>query len=242
MPYKRSYKKRKKGASRRPRRMNYSKLIKTIKRVDTRQEFKRAPMLRSVKSYDSWVGNNGVIPLARQDFSKALCLVQAPFQDISLQLGTLDQNQRLGSTIYPQVLKFSGMLLCDTTRTQPQRFRVMVIRYLGESDISVDNSVYSGWDTTDFTHACKPGQVWSAKPFIKNQIKVLYDKEYVVNDSNKNGVLCKMSLPIRRKITFESSASGTSAIGAGNIYLMISSDNDYNLYSYNTFGFYKDLQ
>lgn len=242
MPYRKRTNKKRQKRSAGPRRMNYNKLIRTIKRVDTRQEFKRSPMLRIEKSYDSWVGNNGVIPLTRQDFSSALCLVQSPFQDMPLQVGALDKNQRLSSVVYPQVLKFSAMLLCDTARTQPQRFRVSVIRYNGESDIATDNSVYHGWDTTDFVHACKPGQVWSSKPFVKNQMKVLYDREYVVNDSNKTGVLCKMSLPIKRKLTFETTGSGAAAVGAGNIYILISSDNDYNIYNYNTFAFYKDLQ
>lgn len=206
-------------------------------------EFKRAPMLRMEKSEDSWVGNTGTIPLTRSDFSSSLALVQAPFQDLALGVGTsLDKNQRLGSVVYPQVLKFSGMLLCDTARTQPQRFRVSVIRYLGESDMSIDNSTYSGFDTDTFTHICKPGQLWSTKPYVKGQIKVLWDKEYVVNDSNKTGVLCKISCPIKRRLTFETTSSGTSSVGAGNIYICISSDNDYNLFSYKTYAFYKDLQ
>lgn len=213
-----------------------------VKKLDTKLEFQRSPMLRAEKSYSSWVGQNAGPPVTRNDFT-GLVLCQAPLQDISLQVGTqLDVNQRLSSVIYPQVLKFSGTLLGMVGRTQPQRFRVMVIRYNGESDITSDNSQYNGWSVQNYLHACRPGELWSAKPFVKNQIKVLRDKEYVLNDSNKTGVVCSMSVPIKRKMTFETTSSGTSAVGAGNIYILISSDESFNLFNYRTYAFYKDLQ
>lgn len=236
MPYKKRTNKKRQKRRAGQRRMNYSRLIKTIKRVDTRQEFKRAPTLRSEKSY------GGAVATPQCLLSEAL--IQAPFQDISLSLGTLDKNQRLGSVIYPQFLKFNGILSRKTGDTDIQRFRVMVIRYNGESDMLIDNSLNNGFEKTSiqWAHVCVPGQMWSSLPYLKNQMKVLYDKTYVVNDSNKTGVVVNLSVPIRRKLTFETTGSGSNAIGAGNIYLMISSDKSYSLSNYKTYAFYKDLQ
>lgn len=236
MPYKKSYRKKRKKAPRGSRKMNYNRLIKTIKAVDTRQEFKRAPMLRAEKSASG--------DIQATQFTSLYSIISAPYQDIPLQIGTLDQNQRLSSVIYPQVLKFNGVLSRKTGDTGIQRFRVMVVRYSGESDFIVDNSACNGFESfsDEWSHVCRPGEIWSAKPYVKNQLRVLFDKTYTVNDSNKTGVVVNISVPIRRKITFESTSSGGNAIGAGNIYLMISSDNSYNLSNYRTYAFYKDLQ
>ena len=236
MPYKKSYRRSKKTRRHGRRKMNYSRLIKTIKRVDTRQEFKRSPMLRVEKSHSGDIQATQITSL--------FALVQAPWQDIPLQLGTLDLNQRLSSTIYPQVLKFNGLLARKTADNKIQRFRVMVIRYHGESDMVTDNSALNGFESVsdEWAHVCRPGELWSAKPYIKNQIKVLYDKTYTVNDTNKSGVVVNLSVPIKRKLTFESTGSGAATVGAGNVYLMISSDNSWNLSNYKTYGFYKDLQ
>ena len=126
----------------------------------------------------------------------------------------------------------------------PQRFRIMVVRTPGEMDWGVNNSLNQGFDAenNEWNHICRPGELWSTKPYIKNQIKVLYDREYVVNDHNKSGVVVKFSVPIRRKMTFESTSSGNTAVGAGNVAIYISSDRSYNLYNYKTYAFYKDLQ
>lgn len=216
-----------------------------VKKLDTKLEFKRSPMLRAQKNWDGWIRENAGPPKTRNDITKNSSLIQAPFQDIPVQVvsGTaLDQNQRLGSMIYPQVLKFSGTLLSAVARTQPQRFRISVIRYTGESDMDITNSDLNGFALGDFVHTCRPGELFSMKPFVKNQIRVLYDKEYVVNDENKNGVVVKLSVPIKRKMTFETTNQGSNAVGAGNIYIMITSDADWNLYNYKTYAFYKDLQ
>lgn len=238
MPYKRRYpRKSNKKTFKKRGRMNYNRLIKTIKRVDTRQEFKRAPMLRMVKSHSD--------NISATQLTSAFAVVQAPYQDLPLQVGTnLDQNQRLSSIIYPQVLKFNGILARHTGNTNIQRFRVMVVRYKGESDMIVDNSTMNGFESfnDEWSHICRPGELWSTKPYVKDQIKVLFDKTYTVNDTNKSGVVVNITVPIRRRITFETTGQGNNAIGAGQIYLMISSDKNYNLSNYKTFAFYKDLQ
>lgn len=45
-----------------------------------------------------------------------------------------------------------------------------------------------------------------------------------------------------RKITFEADTGGAASVGAGNIYLAISSTLGFNLGYYNTTAMYKDLQ
>lgn len=236
MPYRKNNKKsyRRKRPN---RKMNYSNLIKTIKKVDTRQEFKRAPMLRSEFSKEGTIISPQIL--------SSNAAIQCPFQDIPLGVGVnLDKNQRFGSEIYPQVLKFNGTLQRKTGSSDIQRFRVMVLRYAGEMDFSVLNSSNNGFELMNdqWAHICKPGQVWSAKPYIKNQVKVMYDKTYVVNDSNKSGVVVNLSVPIKRKLTYETTSSGAAAVGAGQIVLAIASDLDWNLANYYTYGFYKDLQ
>lgn len=237
MPYKRSYKKKNFRKKRPRRKMNYSSLIKTIKRVDTRMEFKRSPMLRAEKSHS---GNISPVQL-----SSGNAYYQCPFQDVALTVGTqLDKNQRLSSIIYPQVLKFNCILRRKNGATTLQRFRVMVFRYVAEMDFTVNNSILNGWDysATQWSHICRVGELWSQKPYIKNQIKVLYDKHLTVNDSNKTGCVVDLSVPIKRKMTFENANSGANSVGAGNIVLAIVSDDEFDIASYSTVGFYKDLQ
>lgn len=234
MPYKRKYRKRKKYK----KRGVTNSMIKEIKRIDTQQLFKRSPMLRAEKTYPS-----ALSPTTQ--FLDTQAIFQCPYQDIPLQVGTVpSMNQRLGTELFPQVLKFNGVLSRQTGNTDIQRFRIMVIRYNGESDFQVDNSSTNGWQafSDEWAHTCRPGEVWSVKPYIKNQIKVLYDKTYVLNDSNKSGIVANFTLPIKRKMTFETATSGTAAVGAGNITIMITSDRSYMLSNYRTYAFYKDLQ
>ena len=234
MPYRKKYKK--KNTKRRKNVLTKAQ-YNAVKRIDAQQEFKRAPMLRAEKNH---TGNISPVQL-----SSGNAYYQCPYQDIALAVGTqLDQNQRLSSIIYPQVLKFNCSLKRKTGDTQLQRFRVMVIRYMGEMDFAATNSVLNGFDfsSTQWSHICRPGEIWSAKPFVKNQVKVLYDKEYVLNDANKTGVVCKLTVPIKRKMTFETTSSGSSAVGAGNIVLAVSSTNEFDIADYHTYAFYKDLQ
>ena len=235
MPYRKKYKKKYSRKSRKPAALSKAQ-YQAVKKIDTQQEFKRAPMLRSEKDH---TGNISPVQL-----SSGNAYYQCPYQDIALGTGTLDQNQRLSSVIWPQVLKFNGTLKRKTGSTDIQRFRVMVLRYTGEMDFAATNSVLNGFDysSTQWSHICRPGEIWSAKPFIKNQIRVLHDKTYVVNDQNKSGVVVNLTVPIRRKLTFESSSSGSSAVGAGNIVLAVSSDNEFDIADYHTYAFYKDLQ
>lgn len=206
-----------------------------VKRIDVQQEFKRAPMLRLEKWYND--------SIQATDLSSLSAVCQAPYQDIPLGVGTLlDQGQRLSSIIYPQVLKSSFTLLRKSGSTSIQRFRVVVVRYHGEMDFTVDNSMINGWDLADFTHNVRPGELWSAKPYVKGQIKVLYDKTYVINDTNKSGVVVNLSVPIKRKMVYETTSTGSSAVGAGNIFIGVTSDRDFNIYGYRTYAFYKDLQ
>ena len=233
MPKNRKYNKKRKSQSKALTRAQYN----AVKRIDTRMEFKRSPTLRVEKSHNGFVSPT--------DVASTVSALQCPYQDLIVGLGSsLDQNQRLGAVIYPQALKFTALLTRKTGDTDMQRFRIMVVRYLGEMDFSVNNSAYNGFDlqSSQWAHVCRPGEIWSAKPYVKNQIKVLYDKTYLVNDSNKSGCLVKFSIPIKRKLTYEATTAGANAVGAGQIVIMISSDKNYNIQNYNTYAMYKDLQ
>lgn len=216
---------------------NLKGLVNLIKKVDRSQEFKNSPMIQVYKSYGSQISPTQLTNL--------YAIIQAPFQDIAFSIGgsAPNQNQRLSTTIYPQVIKFNGILERATAGTAIQRFRIMVIRYHGESDMITDNSALNGWESfsDEWSHVCRPGEIWSAKPFIKGQIKVLKDKTYVINDTNKSGIAVSISCQIKRKLVFETDTSGANAIGAGNVYLMITSDKSYNLSNYRTYGLYKQL-
>ena len=173
---------------------------------------------------------------------------QAPWQDIPLQLfnaaGPIPQkDQRLGADIYLQNLVFEGTLLRAGTGSLsiPQRFRVTVMRWIGESDVSIDNTAHNGFDITSDAHALFPGEIVLAKQTLRNQVQVLFDRTYQVAKSTDLGVMVKINVPIKKKMTYEFTSSGPSAVGAGNTYLVINSTGAFNVLNYKSYGLYKDL-
>lgn len=143
---------------------------KAVAKAARKQVMKMSPMLYLNKAFGSYI--------SAADFASTQWLIQAPFQDIPLQLmgdpgGIPDKQQRLGAVLHAERLKFGGLLRRLTTPTGhsdvPQVFRVMVVRYIGESDYNVDNSTNNGFDSKNETlHLLKPGEAWITKPYVKN--------------------------------------------------------------------------
>lgn len=121
-------------------------------------------------------------------------------------------------------------------------FRISVLRWKGESDLATDNSNYNGFDVvTDLAHSLGPGDDLITKVYMKNQVQVLYDRTFWALDKQKEGVWVDIRVPIKRQMTFESPGTGHGAVGAGNTYLMIRSNDDYSLMDYKSVGIYKSL-
>lgn len=222
-----------------------------VKKIDRQQEWKRAPMLRNEKFYLDAINEDADV-----DIAKAFIAFQAPYQDIPLQLAPTvpDRNQRTGAEIYPQFLKCSFILNRkreedvapfmhpDTYDSVCQRFRVCVVRYIGEMDYTVNNAANHGWHlmNTNSDHALTPGELWSGKPLIKNQIQVLWDREYVMSRGDGIGLVVDIKCKINKKLTYETKNS--SNIGAGNIVIIVSSDKNWQMPNgYRTYAFYKEL-
>lgn len=109
-------------------------------------------------------------------------------------------------------------------------------------DFNIDNSVNNGWEVlTQASHMVKPGEVWATKPFVRDQTMVLYDREYVLNNSQADSIRMNFKVDIKRKMTFETRNSGPSAVGHGNIFIGITSDSPWQLYNYRTVGLYKQF-
>lgn len=130
------------------------------------------------------------------------------------------------------------------TRVLPQRFRVMVIRYPGEMDFTIDNSFNNGFELQNQTsHIPKVGQSWEDLPYVRNQIQVLYDRTFTIQETAQmqEGIGCSVNVNIKKKMTFESTSSGHAAVGAGNVYLAINSDRDFTVNSYILTALYKQV-
>lgn len=72
-------------------------------------------------------------------------------------------------------------------------------------------------------------------------MQVLYDRTFVSMDKQKEGVFVDLNIPLRRTMTFEEHGSGASAVGAGNTYLMITSNQQYTVTDPKSVGVYKSL-
>ncbi len=207
--------------------------------------FERAPKLRFTRSYFNEIQ---VTDLTVNDAA-----FQAPFQDIPVQLltpttGLPDMNQRLGTVIYPQYLEVSMTLLRKQLGTlvalMPQRYRVMVVRYIGEMDLAIDNqAAATGWDVLNnqSEHVAFPGQAWIDKHFMKGQVQILYDRTYHQKADTTSGVVVKFKAKINKKLTYETERGGAAAVGAGNIYLAVTSDGLWNLTRYHVTAVWKQM-
>lgn len=215
------------------------KLLSVIRKVDQIQEFKRQPLRHIIKSRIGNVGL-GITPPA--------ALFQCPYQDIPLALSAVKPNElgRNSATIYPQWMEFDGYMLSmvGTSRTKPQRFRVVVVRYKGEMDFDVNNGNNNGFDQeTQTTHMPRVGASWESLPYVRNQIQVLYDKTFTINlaATFQLGLRVHFKVNIQKKLTFEEIGSGPSAVGAGNVYIGICSDDLFTVADYVTTATYKEM-
>ncbi len=126
----------------------------------------------------------------------------------------------------------------------PQRFRVMVVRYKGEMDFAIDNSINNGFEIlTEALHLPRVGQSWEDMPFVRSQVQVLYDRTYNLsaNPLIQNGVAVAIKVPIKKKLTYESTSSGAPGVGAGNVFLAITSDAAFNIMDYYSTCLYKQM-
>lgn len=173
-------------------------------------------------------------------------LFQTPFQDIPTQLPNTFPNEdaRSQATLMLQRLQFSGTLTSSMpTPEYPARFRVVVIRYIGEMDFRVDNNIATGWDSlsNQGNHMVFPGENWENKPYVRGQIQILFDREYVKQQDVSNGVVVSIDVPIYKKLTYEAVGSGATAVGRGNVFIGISSNSSaWNLFDAWTTGTYKE--
>lgn len=126
----------------------------------------------------------------------------------------------------------------------PVRFRVCVVRYIGEMDFNVDNNIANGWDplANQGNHMVFPGEDWLTKPYVKGQVQILYDREFVLQELTSDGVVVSFNIAIKKKLVFESTLGGAAAVGPGNTFIAISSNGTrWNLYDSYTTASYKEI-
>lgn len=120
----------------------------------------------------------------------------------------------------------------------------MVWRSIGEANLSTTNAL-NGWEpkNTEALHVLPPGKDVKTLAFIKNQQTVLYDKTFKVENTEVMGRHVRADVNLRgAKLTFETAAAGGGAVGAGNIFIVVTSNLSYKLGAYYTTGFYRDFQ
>lgn len=111
-------------------------------------------------------------------------------------------------------------------------------------DFQVDNSINNGFDVlTEAAHMPRVGQSWEDMPFTRGQIQVLYDRTYTIQYGAllQDGVRVAIKVPIKKKMTFETISSGAPAVGAGNVWMGITSDQAFNIRDYYTTALYKQM-
>lgn len=136
------------------------------------------------------------------------------------------------------------MSALGNARVVPQRFRVVVVRYIGEMDFNVDNAINNGFEIlTEGAHMPRVGQSWEDLPFLRGQIQVLYDKTYTIDKTGlfQEGLRVHFKVPIKKKMVWETNSSGGGAVGAGNVWLGINSDQVFNVSNYITTALYKQM-
>lgn len=198
------------------------KTLKVVRANSKSMALKAAPLLRQVKD---WKPADGQIQATF--YLSTEQLFQAPFQDLPVQLAPTKpgEAQRTSAVIYPQFLKLRALLQAASPAYNGleggQYFRVVVFRYPGEMDFAIDNGAVVvsnkpyGWmkSATQTAHMVYPFEDWRNKPFIKNQIQVLADRTYFINDAAKLSADVNMTVPIRKKLTFEQISGGAAAVG-----------------------------
>lgn len=213
-------------------------LVKLIKRVDTQQEFKRSPMLYREYDFSGALTGSNILP---NYYS-----VCTPFGPMPMGIGVEQQNQRLNDAIYPQLIKGELKLIKDNANV-PQSFRVYCLRWTGEEPFLITAASPATSPVFEITsssgahqHLVNFNEQWSVKKFSKNQVEVLMDRKFYLNDISKDSMCFRFKVMIRRKLTFETQ-SGVDT-GAGNIWFVICSNLPYNVEDANIVGYYKDLQ
>lgn len=134
--------------------------------------------------------------------------------------------------------------MVGAARTVPQRFRVVVVRYPGEMDFQINNAANNGFDQeTQTAHMPRVGQSWHDMPFMRNQVQILYDRTYTIDKTAtfQQGVRCAFNVKIQKKMTYETTSTGATAVGAGNIFLGIISDDGFTVRDYYLTALYKQL-
>jgi len=151
----------------RKRRASKKRVSRQPKRLSKKDFLRVKPLIRVVKFHNGNINDSLIDP--------AFVMCQCPFQDLPVQLSAdgndgPNRTQRLGAEIYCQQLHFNLKLTPADAWAGIQRFRVCVVRYIGEMDFSVDNSDSNGWEgfNDQGTHLCKPGQDWRDKNYMKN--------------------------------------------------------------------------
>lgn len=111
-------------------------------------------------------------------------------------------------------------------------------------DFTIDNSINNGFEIKqEPLHMPQVGQSWEDMPFLRDQIQVLYDRTYTIKYGAllQDGLRVAIKVPIKKKLTYESVISGSPGVGAGNVFLAITSDQAFNVRDYFTTALYKQM-